>query len=100
MIHNDDITNRLKELLDKHPEFAKLSANDATVHSWLKTAMTYENREYIGSAEEMLVGIIVMLGREKEALQDNFISHMQTCSQGVVANLIGEMRDKNGEKIR
>lgn len=79
MIHNDEITKRIDELLDKHPEFKKLYVNDATVHSWLKTAMTYDNREYIGSAEEMLVGIIVALGRDKQAWYDKYLDHMKKC---------------------
>lgn len=79
MIYNDEITQRLNELLYKHPEFKKLADNDATVYAWLKTAMSFENREYIGSAEEMLVGIIVALGRDKQAMFDSQLKHANIC---------------------
>lgn len=80
MKHNDEITQRLEELLEKHPEFRKLSMNDPTVYSWLKTAMTYENRDYVGSAEEILVGIIVALGRDKQELFDDSLERIKSCT--------------------
>lgn len=79
MIYEDEITQRLEELMNLHPEFRKLYMNDPTVHAWLKIAMTFDNREYLGSAEEMLVGIIVALGRDKQAEFNNHLDHMKLC---------------------
>lgn len=80
MIHDDEIAKRLNELLSKHPEFSKLAQNDATVHSWLKTAMTFQNRDYVGSAEEILVGIIVAMGRDKEQMTKDHINTIRNCT--------------------
>lgn len=79
MVYNDEITQKLNELLSNHPELRKLQMNDATVYSWLKTAMTHENREYVGSAEETLVSIIVALGSDKQRLFDSQLDHMRKC---------------------
>lgn len=84
MIHNDEITQELNELLNKHPEFHKLYANDPTVHSWLKTAMTYNDRKFVDSTKEVLIGVIVALGADKERLFDQNVMQMRQCTCNTV----------------
>lgn len=80
MEHDDATTRKLNQLLDEHPELKKLALNDATVYSWIKTAMTYDNREYVADVTEILVGIIVMLGKEKQTLFDSAVEHAKICT--------------------
>lgn len=41
--------------------------------------MSFEDRKYIKSAEDMLVGIIVALGHDKKIQFKNYLEHMRMC---------------------
>lgn len=87
MRYNDQITKRLEELMLLHPALHELTAKDATVYAWMKVAMTHNNREYIGSAEEILVGLVVTLAHEKQQLFDQAVKHAGLCMSPKVVPL-------------
>lgn len=72
MAQNMNEESKLAQLLQEHPELAKLSTSDADIYAWLKQCEMGRC-----TVEEALIGALVHMAASKAKLNDQYLNYMK-----------------------